>query len=136
MPIPWKQIWLYAQHPSHTPVQLCVNTLQICQRDFLLQDHLVEADDKVRIQEPPMEDCKTDTTPNELEIVQMLWVNTRRRVDLQRVIVMRRVFEEAVEWVEHLVREKEEEFSANEVISLVSHVNLMSRDTTYLETPP
>ena len=39
----------------------------------------------------------------------MLRVDTRRRVDLERVVVVRRVLEQTVERVEHLVREQEEE---------------------------
>lgn len=56
-----------------------------------------------------MEDAEPKTPTNELEVVEMLWVNTRRWVNLQGIVVVRRVFEQAVEWVEHFMREQEEE---------------------------
>lgn len=58
-----------------------------------------------------MENAQTQTTADELEVVQVLGVDSRSGVNLQRIVVMRRVFEQAVEGIEHLVREQEEEFS-------------------------
>lgn len=92
-------------------MQLRIDTLQIRNGDFLLEDHLVERSNKVRIQESSMEDAKTQASTNELEVVQMFRVDTWRRVDLKRVVIMRRVLEQTIEGVEHLVWEQEEEFS-------------------------
>jgi len=66
-----------------------------------------------------MEDSETDDSSDELEVVQMFRVDTRMRVDLQRVVVVGGVLEKAVEWVEHLVGKQEEE---------------LSRQTTIIET--
>ena len=59
-----------------------------------------------------MEDAEADAATNELEVVQVLWVNARSWVDLQGIVVVRRVLEQTVERVEHLVGQEEEEFSA------------------------
>lgn len=92
-------------------MKLCIDTLQIRKSHLFLQNHLVKANNKVRVQETAVEDAESKTTSDELEIVKMLWVHPRRGVDLQSVVVVRRIFEEAVERVEHFVREEEEEFS-------------------------
>ena len=47
-----------------------------------------------------MEDGKTQASSNELEVVQMLGIDTRVRVDLKGVVVVCRVLEETVEGVE------------------------------------
>jgi hypothetical protein len=44
-----------------------------------VQDHLVEARDKVGVQESSVEDSEADYTPDELEVVEMLWVHARSR---------------------------------------------------------
>lgn len=51
-----------------------------------------------------MEDAKAQTSSNELEVVQMLGIDTRCGIDLERVVVMRRILEQAIERVEHLMR--------------------------------
>ena len=102
----------YVQHPRETTEQLGIDALQVGDDDLLAEDHLVERSNEVRVQESPVEDTETQATPDELEVVQVLRVDTRRRVDLQRVVVVRRVLEQTVERVEHLVREQEEEFPA------------------------
>jgi hypothetical protein len=40
-----------------------------------------------------MEYPKTETSSDELEVVQMLWVDTRSRVDLKGIVVVGRVLE-------------------------------------------
>ena len=50
-----------------------------------------------------MENTQTEASTNELEIIQMLRIDARCRINLQRVIVMRGVFEQAVKWIEHLM---------------------------------
>jgi hypothetical protein len=99
------------QHPLHTPMELGIDALEVTERNLLRDDHLVEARDEVGIEESAVEDGQADDPPNELEVVEVLWVHTRRRGDLKGVVVVRRVLEQAVERVEHLVREEEEEFS-------------------------
>ena len=51
-----------------------------------------------------MENGQTNNASNELEVVQMFGVNAGVRVNLKSVVVVRRIFEQAVEGVEHLVR--------------------------------
>ena len=92
-------------------MQLGIDTLQISERNLLLQDHLVECRDEVGIQEATVEDAETQAATDELEVVQVLGVDAGRRVDLEGVVVVRRVLKQTVEGVEHLVREHEEEFS-------------------------
>ncbi len=101
----------YSQHPSQTPVQLYIHTLQIRQRDFLVQNHLVETDDEISIQESSVEDTKPKHSADEFEVIQVFGVDARVGVDLKSIVVVSRVLEKAVEGVEHLVREEEEEFS-------------------------
>lgn len=62
-----------------------------------------------------MENTKTQTASDELEVIQMFRVDTRRGIDLKSVVVVRRVLKETIEGVEHLVREKEKKFSGMHV---------------------
>lgn len=114
-------------------MQLRINALQIRKCNFLPQNHLVEADNEVSIQEAAMEYGKAHATTNELEIVQMLRVYTRRGIDLEGVVVVRGILEETIERIEHLVRKEEEEFSASSM-SVRTAVSLPLE--AYLETPP
>lgn len=59
-----------------------------------------------------MENGQTNNTADKLEVVEMLRVNTRVRINLQGVVIVGGVFEETVEGVEHFVGEEEEEFTA------------------------
>ena len=47
-----------------------------------------------------MENGQSEDTTDELEVIQMLRIDTRVRVDLKSIIVMRRVLEETIERVE------------------------------------
>lgn len=58
-----------------------------------------------------MENSEAQASPNKLEVVQMFRVDTGGWVDLQGIVVVRRILEETVEWVEHFVRQQEEKFS-------------------------
>ena len=84
-------------------MQLHINTLQIRQRHLLPQNHLIEANNEIRVQKATMEDRQDHAAANELEVVQVFRVDPRRGVDLEGVVVVGGVFEEAVEGVEHLV---------------------------------
>jgi len=118
-------------------VKLSVDTLQIGQRNLLFQDHLVERDDKVGVQETPVEDTQTEDSTDELEVVQVFRVDSRVGVDLEGVVVVGRVLEKTVEGVEHLVREQEEEFSANRHDVISARASAIQTITiTYLERPP
>ena len=58
-----------------------------------------------------MEDTKTKAPSDEFEVIQMLRVNARCRVDLKGIVVVGRVFKETIEGVEHFMREEEEKLS-------------------------
>ena len=91
------------QHPSQTTMQLGIDTLQICNGHFLLEDHLVERCDEISIQESSVEDTETQASSDKLEVVQMFRVDTGCRVDLEGIVIVGGVFEETVEGVEHLM---------------------------------
>jgi len=82
-------------------MQLGIHTLQISNCDLPLQDHLVA--DKVDIQESPMEDTQAKATTEKLEMVQMVWVDTRGSIDLEGITIMGGRFEETVERIDHLM---------------------------------
>ena len=107
---------IIVQHPLHTPMELGVNALKVTEGDLFLDDHLVEAGDEVCVEESTVEDGQADNPTNELEVVKVLRVYTRRGGDLESVVVMCRVLEQAVERVKHLVREEEEEFSVSMLV--------------------
>lgn len=58
-----------------------------------------------------MENGQPHYPANKLEVIQMLWINPRVGVDLQRIIVMCRIFKETIKWIEHLVGKKKEKLS-------------------------
>lgn len=92
-------------------MQLGIDTLQIRQSHLFLQDHLVEADNEISVKESSVENSETQASPNKLEVVQVFRVDTGGWVDLQGIIVVCRILEETVEWVEHFVGQQEEKFS-------------------------
>ncbi len=57
-------------------MQFSVNALEISECNLLLQDHLVERGDEVGIQETTVEDTKTQASANELEVVQVLRIDS------------------------------------------------------------
>lgn len=57
-------------------MQLGINTFQVRQSDFLLQNHLVETDNEVGIQEAAVEDTKPKAPADELEVIQVLWIDS------------------------------------------------------------
>ena len=91
------------QHPCQPTVQFGVHALKIRQCDFLLQYHFMERNDKVSVKESSVENAQAKNPSDELEIVEMLRVYAGSGIDLQRVVVMCRIFEKAIKRVEHLV---------------------------------
>jgi hypothetical protein len=61
-----------------------------------------------------MKDAQAQATTDELEIVEMFGVDAGRRVNLQRIVIVRRVLEKAVEGIEHFVRKQEEKLSGQQ----------------------
>lgn len=81
------------QHPSHSSMKLSIDTLKIREGDLLFQDHFVEANNEVGIQEPSMENSEAQAASNELEIVKMLRVYPRGWVNLECIVVVGGIFE-------------------------------------------
>jgi hypothetical protein len=84
-----------------------------------------------------MEDRKADNTADELEVIEMLGVDARVRINLQGIIIVGGVFEKAVEGVEHFVREKEKEFT--EKVSVAQRKKSLGEEgkrSAYRERPP
>ena len=63
----------------------------------------MEGNDKVSVKEASVEDAKAQNASDELEIIEMFGVDAGGGIDLQRVVVMCRIFEKAVKGVEHLM---------------------------------
>ena len=101
----------YLQHPLQIAMEISIHTLHVSKSHLLSQDHLVKGANEKCIQEPPVENGQTNNASDEFEIVEMLGINARVRVDLQGVVVVGGVFEEAVEGVEHFMRKQEEELA-------------------------
>lgn len=99
-----------SQHPSERTEDLGIDTLHIDEGDLLLEHHLVQRGDKVGVEESAVEDGEGEDSSDELEVVEVLGVDVGVGVDLEGVVVVCRVLEEAVEGVEHFVREEKEEF--------------------------
>jgi hypothetical protein len=74
-------------------VQFGIHTLQVRKSNLLFQYHLVETDNEVGIQETTMENTKTQAPTDELEIVQMFRIYSRGWINLEGVVVVRRVLE-------------------------------------------
>lgn len=89
--------------PCERAVEFSVNTFHVGKGDPLLQDHLVESTNEECVQEASVENGQTNDTTNELEITKMLGVDAGMWVNLEGVVVVCRVLEQAVEGVEHLV---------------------------------
>jgi hypothetical protein len=64
-----------------------------------------------------VENGQTNDPTNEFEVVQMLWVDTRVRVDLEGIVIVGGVFKQAVEGIEHFVRKEEKELAGIELAS-------------------
>ena len=80
-----------------------------------------------------MENRQTDDSADELEVVEMLGVDTGVGINLQGIIIVRGVFEETVERIEHFVREEEEEFTER---LLVKTRYSQGEREAYRERPP
>ena len=92
------------QHPGHTTMKFCIDTFEIRQCDFLLQDHLIKRDDKVGVKETSVEDGQSYNPTDELEIIQMFGVDARVGVDLEGIVVVGGVFEKTIKGVKHFMR--------------------------------
>jgi len=99
------------QGPIQTSKQIRIDAFHILKGDRLAQNHLVKGRHKEGIQEPLVKDGQPDDTAYEFKVPQVLWVHVGMGVDLKRVIIMGRVFKEAVEGVEHFMGKQKEKLS-------------------------
>ena len=107
---------MHAQHPREALVQFIIDRLEVLQVHLLIQHHLIEPGHEIRIQEPMMEHRESEHASYEFEIIEMFRVDAGRRVDLQRIVIVCRIFEQAIAGVEHLVREEEEPLARDATI--------------------
>ena len=83
-----------------------------------------------------MENGQADNSANKLEVIEVLRVDARMRINLKGVIVVRGILEETVERIKHLMRKQKEEFPAIQV-SRTCHLMLSGvRQPAYLDKPP
>ena len=75
------------QHPSQTPVEGLIYTLEVCDGNLFTEDHLVEAWDEEGVEETSVEDGHPDDAPDKFEVGEMLGIDVRRGVDLEGVAV-------------------------------------------------
>lgn len=68
-----------------------------------------------------MENCQADHATNEFEVVEMFGVDARMRIDLESVVVVRRVFEQTVKGIEHFMRKQKEKLSVQKVNDCIVH---------------
>lgn len=52
-------------------------------------------------------------SPNELEVLKVIRVDVRGRVDLKTVVVLASILKQTVHWIQHLMRQQEEPFPEN-----------------------
>lgn len=95
----------HPQHPLETSVHLRIYALQIGQCNFLVDHHLVKADYEEGVQEAFVEECQSYTPANEMEVTEMFRIYSRCGIDLKRVVIVCRILEEAINGVEHFVRQ-------------------------------
>ena len=79
-----------------------------------------------------VEDAETQAATNELKLVQVLGVDAGRRVDVEGVVVVRKVLKQTVETVEHLVREQKEV----PIGHTLEFIPELSERATHVERPP
>ena len=60
------------------------------------------------VQKLLVEDGHAHDATDKVEVLQVVGVDARVGVDLQRVVVVRRVREQTVDWIEHFVRQQKE----------------------------
>ena len=73
----------------------------VIELEFFLKYRFAKAGDNVCVEESTIEDGRGDNPTNELEVVKVLWVHIRRGGYLDGIVVVCRVLEQAVRWIEH-----------------------------------
>lgn len=63
-------------------MEILVDTFHILNGNLFSEHHFVKCANEERVQETAMEDCKSDNSSNEFEVIQMFRVDSRMRVYL------------------------------------------------------
>lgn len=103
-------------HPHQRIVELRIDRLNIFGCQLLVQHPLVERHGEAAVDEAAVVERHGDEAPDELEVLQMVGIDIARRVDLQRVVGLVGVLEQAVHGIQHLVRQQEEPFAAHPAV--------------------
>ena len=67
-----------------------------------------------------MEDRKPKAASDEFEVAQVVRVYSGCRVNLQSIVVVRRILKETIRWVEDLMRKQEEKLSDHSQLAMKS----------------
>ena len=62
-----------------------------------------------------MKDGQPNNSSNKFEIIEMFWVDSRVRVNLEGIIVVSGIFKKAIEWIKHFMGQKEEKFPCTQL---------------------
>ena len=77
----------HAQHPSQTPMESLIYTLEVGDGNLFAEDHLVEAWNEEGVEETSVEDGHADDASDKLEVGEMLGIDVGRGVYLEGVAV-------------------------------------------------
>jgi len=91
------------QRPCQSPVEICIYALHICKGYSLSEDHLVESADKEGIKETSVKNREPNHSADKLEVIKMLGVDPRMRIDLEGVIIVCGILEKTIERIKHFV---------------------------------
>ena len=70
------------EHPIERFVQIGVHGLYIVQRDWFIKKHFVKRRGEPSIDVMAMEDCCSDYTSDEMEVRQVIWIDTTVWINL------------------------------------------------------
>jgi len=77
-------------------MEFCINRLQVIHCHMFPHNHFVKTWHEVGIKEPTVEDRKSKHSSDELEVTQVVRVDSRIRIYLKSVVVMCRIFEKTI----------------------------------------
>jgi hypothetical protein len=124
-------------HPSQRLMHISIDHGHILQPDRTSKSELINTRGEVSIEEAAMVDGETDCSADELEVVEVLGVDGRVGVELEGVVALLGVLEEAEGGVEDGVGEEEEELAVSDRrVDVSCGRNKRMERGTHRETPP
>ena len=72
-----------------------------------------------------VKDCDANDAANEMEIGQVVRIDRRVRVDLERVNILAGVLEQAVVWIQHFVRQQIKPFTSDSTVICEKNFNAL-----------